>query len=103
MPKTQDKTEEEILAELKASDAATKRVRAELDAATLEKIVAQAAVAKEATLALEALCGDLVSEFGHHALKMQAPGGASVQIGNVSALAEQGLTEARRFLDAPEA
>lgn len=102
MPKTQPKPEDRLAA-FKARDAEERKARAELDAATLEKIVAQAGVAKEAALALEALCGDLVSEFGHHALKMQAPGGASVQIGNVSALAEQGLTEARRFLDAPEA
>jgi len=91
---------EDIIAAFKAKDAEEKRLRAELDAVTLEKIVAAAEAAKAAALALEALCGDLVSDFAHHALKMQAGGGASVQIGNVASLAEQGLTEARRFINA---
>lgn len=100
---TKTPTKEDKLAAFKARDEKERLERIALDAETLATLIEKAEAAKAAAVAFEALCGDLVSDVSHHALKAQASGGASVQIENVLILARQSLASVETALQAAQA
>ena len=87
MSMTKTPTKEDKLAAFKARDAQDRLERIALDAETLAALIEKATAAKAAAGEFETLCGDLVSDVSHHALKAQAVGGPSLQIENVLILA----------------
>lgn len=99
---TKAPTKEEKIAAFKAQDAQDKRDRIALDVETLTALIEKAEAAKAASEAFEALCGDLVSDVSHHALKVQGAGGPSVQIENVLKLARLSLDMGQKALSAAE-
>lgn len=93
-------------AALKSRDADERRERLDLDAETLPVLLEKARVAQRAVLEVEALCGDLVSDAAHAALKAQVQGGPSFGLGNIITLAEQaqtGVSQLLALLDAAAA
>ncbi len=103
MSMTKTPTKEDKLAAFKARDAQDRLERIALDAETLAALIEKATAAKAAAGEFETLCGDLVSDVSHHALKVQAGGGASLQIENVLILARQSLASVETALQAVQA
>lgn len=89
------------LAALKAADDAERRQRAEFDGETLAALVAAAEAAVAAAQEVERLCGDLVSDLAHHALKAQTHGGPSVHLVNVLTIARQSQAAVTAYLAPP--
>ena len=94
------------LAALKARDVEERRERLDLDATTLPVLLEKARAALALLLEMEALCGDLVSDSAHAALKAQAGGGPSGSVANIITLAETaqtGVAQMLTILDAADA
>lgn len=89
------------VAALKAADEAERRQRAEFDAETLVTLHGATEAALVAAQEVERLCGDLVSDLSHHALKAQAQGGPSVHLSNVLTIVQQSLTAVEAYLARP--
>lgn len=105
MPKPQT-TPADRLAALKARDADERRERLDLDGSTLPLLLEKAQAARALLLEMEALCGDLVSDAAHAALKAQALGGPSGAVANIITLAEAsktGVEQMLALLDASDA
>lgn len=99
-------TSADRLAALKARDADERRERLDLDGVTLPALLEKAQAAQALVLEMEALCGDLVSDASHAALKAQALGGPSGAVTNIMTLAEAaqtGVAQQLAMLDAAEA
>ncbi|PZU62309.1 MAG: hypothetical protein DI552_00115 [Brevundimonas sp.] len=75
------------LAAIKARDNEERRERCELDQTTLAALVPRLEAALAEVQAIEALCGDLVSDMSHAALRLQANGGPSKTLENMLTLA----------------
>lgn len=91
------------LAAFKARDAQERIERAELDKATLDALIDAAEAAIAAVEQVEGLCGDLVSDVSHHALKAQATGGPSRSMKNILLIAQQSRAALDLFLQAEAA
>ena len=102
MPKPKS-TSADRLAALKARDADERRERLDLDGENLPLLLEKAQAAQALLLEMEALCGDLVSDVVHGALKAQAQGGPSGSVANIITLAEAaqaGVVQHLALLDA---
>lgn len=91
------------LAAFKARDAQERIERAELDQVTLAALAPAIEAAIAAAEAVEALCGDLVSDIAHHALKAQVNGGPSASLKNIQTLVRQSAAAMDLFLQAEAA
>jgi predicted AAA+ superfamily ATPase len=102
MSMTKTPTKEEKIAAFKAQDAQDKRERIALDVETLPVLIEKLEAIKTLSVEFEALCGDLVSDVSHHALKAQVTGGLSSQAANVLIVAQQSLDMGQKALAAAE-
>ena len=91
------------IAAIKARDADERRKRSSLDLTTLDALIPRLTAAQAEVAAIEALCGDLVSDLSHVALRDQARGGPSKTLAQMLVLATSSRDACDKVVNPTEA